>query len=72
MGNVDSDAPMYRFPDEAPEVVDIGMYGWKETDEAHGYCTFCGNYGHIRTDCKVRPVSKKDETKSATEKEAWV
>lgn len=73
MGNVDPDAPMYRFPDEVPEILDIGTYGWKETDEAHGYCTFCGHHGHIRTDCEVRPLSKKaqaDEAKSTAEKTA--
>lgn len=64
MPRLDTDAPEYHFPDEEPDVHGITGYGWDQTNEAHGYCTFCGHrWEHTTEDCPSRaPKAPKKET----------
>lgn len=48
-------APRRYFPDEDPDVERV-QAGWEMTDEAHGYCRFCGNQGHAHDVCPNRPA----------------
>lgn len=51
--------PRHLLPDEEPEI-DYISEGYTVTTEAHGYCSWCGQRGHVHDACPHRPTAHND------------